>query len=108
MANPTIVDIPHRLGRDVARQRLQAGVGDLGKHIPGGVADLQSSWPQPDRMIIDVVAMGQRLTATLDVEDQVVRVSFVLPGMLSFLAGTIEAAVRRKGDQLLLEKPPAG
>ena len=102
MTAPTVVDIPHSLGREVARQRLRDNIGSLGSHIPGGVAALESSWPSADRMIIELVAMGQRLTVTLDVEDSLVRVTFTLPGMLGFMAGAIAGAVRKKGGQLLL------
>ncbi len=98
----TTVDIPHTLGREVAGHRLRDNVGDLGRHIPGGIAELATRWPTPDQLVIDLVAMGQRLTVTIDIEDAVVRASFVLPGMLSFMAGAISAAVRHKGGQLLL------
>ena len=101
-ATPTIVDIPHSLGRDIAKARLRANIGNLGAHIPGGVASLESSWPSADRMVVELVAMGQRLSATLDVSDTVVRVSFLLPGMLAFMADAISAGVRRQGSQLLL------
>lgn len=102
MAAPTIVDIPHTLGREGAKARLRANVGNLGDHIPGGVAALESSWPSADRMVIELVAMGQRLTVTLDVEDTLVQATFTLPGMLGFMANAIAGAVRKKGGQLLL------
>lgn len=102
MATPTIVDIPHNLGREAAKARLIANIGSLGSHIPGGVADLQTAWPAPDRMVIDLLAMGQRLSITLDVNDSRVRASFMLPGVLGFMADAISAAVRRKGSQMLL------
>ena len=104
MADPTIVEIPHSLGREVARQRLRDNIGDMAKHIPGGIADMQTSWPTPDRLVIELLATGQRVTATLDIEDRLVRASFVLPGMLGMLGGLIAAAVKREGGQLLL--PP--
>lgn len=102
MAAPTIVDIPHNLGRETAKARLRANVGSLGDHIPGGVAALESHWPSADRLAIELVAMGQRLSITLDVGDTAVRASFLLPGMLGFMADAISAAVRHKGSQLLL------
>ncbi|MEY2882669.1 MAG: hypothetical protein RL490_393 [Pseudomonadota bacterium] len=105
MSNPTVVDIPHKLGREAAKARLAAGMGSLGDHIPGGVAEVLTEWTSPDRMALTVVAMGQRLMATLDVTDTLVRVSFTLPGMMGFMAGAIAAAVRREGDKLLLPKP---
>ena len=103
-AVPTIVDIPHKLGREVAKTRLRANVGNLGDHIPGGLAALETAWPSADRMVIALVAMGQRLTVTLDVTDDNVRASFLLPGMLAFMADAISARVRHQGSQLLLPK----
>jgi hypothetical protein len=102
MATPTIVDIPHNLGREAAKTRLTANIGSLGRHIPGGIADLQTTWPAADRMLVTMLAMGQRLSVTLDIGDNVVRASFMLPGVLGFAADAISAAVRREGSQLLL------
>ncbi len=102
MAIPTVVDIPHNLGREAAKARLNANIGRLGDHIPGGLAALAATWPGPDRMLIELEAMGQRLTVTLDVGDTNVRASFTLPGMLAFMADAITAGVRRGGSQLLL------
>ena len=65
-------------------------------------ATVRSDWPDPDRMAIEIGAMGQTIAATLDVKDNAVRVSFTLPPMLSFLSGAISAAIRGKGEQLLL------
>jgi hypothetical protein len=100
----TTVDLPHSLGRAGAKARLQANVGQLAAHIPGGVAAVETRWPGPDRMVIEVAALGQQVTATLDIEDALVRVSFDLPGMLGFMSAAIAAAVRREGGRLLL--PP--
>ena len=102
MATPTIVDIPHNLGREAAKARLRANIGNLGDHIPGGVAAMEATWPGPDQMLIALEAMGQRLSVTLDIGDTNVRASFMLPGMLAFMADAITAAVRRQGSRLLL------
>lgn len=102
MSTPTVVDIPHSLGREAAKARLAGNIGSFGRHIPGGIADLQTTWPAPDRMLVVLRAMGQNLSITLDIGDTVVRASFMLPGVLGFAADTISAAVRREGSQLLL------
>lgn len=102
MATPTIIDIPHQLTRAEVRRRMQARIGELPSHIPGGVAEVRSTWPGEDRMTLAVAAMGQTLAATIDIEDSVVRVSMTLPPMLSFLSGVIASAVRQKGGKLLL------
>ena len=102
MTTPIKVDLPHRLGAQEAKRRLQGGIGTLKDHIPGG-ADVQSSW-QDDRMNLQVAAMGQEVRATLDVEESLVRLEVLLPPMLSFLAKPIEALLRRQGAELLEDK----
>lgn len=102
MTNPTIIDISHSLGRAEAVRRIKARIGELPGHIPGGVADVQASWPTDDRMALDVKALGQSVTGTLDVDDRKIRVTLNLPLMLSFMAGKITDVVSRKGATLLL------
>ncbi len=82
---------------------MAARVGDLHRHIPGGMATVTSSWPSVDRMIVNVSVMGQEIPCTLDVEDHLVRASIVLPGMLALMAGPIAGMVRQRGEDLLLE-----
>jgi hypothetical protein len=98
----TQIDLPHTLGRDEARSRMKARTGDLPNHIPGGVADVRSSWPEDYQMALSVAALGQTVSGTLDVEDRRIRISLELPPMLRFASGAIEAAVQRKGRELLL------
>ncbi len=102
MPEPTIIDIRHHLGRAEAKRRIAGRIGDLPQHIPGGIAQVTSSWPGEDRMALTVVAMGQKVAATLDIEDSLVRVQLELPLMLSFMSGAITAALERKGGELLL------
>ena len=102
MSTPTVIDIPHKLTRAEVRHRMRSRIGELPAHVPGGVAEVRSSWPGEDRMALEVAAMGQTLAATIDIEDRVVRVSIALPPMLSFFSGAIASAVRQKGGRLLL------
>ena len=98
----TIIDIPHALGRDEAKRRMKARVGNLAAKLPGGAATVTSSWLAEDRMRLDIVTMGQTIAAVLDVEDRLVRVSLDLPPMLAFMSGAIAAIVKRSGEELLL------
>ena len=103
MSSPIKVDLPHSLGRQEAKRRLQNGLGKLKDQIPGGSAEVESSW-QDDRMNLAVTAMGQQVRATLDVEEKLVRLEVLLPPMLGFLAKPIEALLRRQGAELLEDK----
>lgn len=103
MTKPIRVDLPHRLGAQEAKRRLQNGIGSLKDHIPGGSAEVSATW-QDERMNLLVRAMGQDVRATIDVEETRVRLEVQLPPMLSFLATPIEALLKRKGTEMLEDK----
>jgi putative polyhydroxyalkanoate system protein len=99
MSQPIEVDLPHTLGKDEARRRIANNVHKLEEHIPGGAA-VQSGWTG-DQLNLEVAAMGQQVTATIDVEATKVKLRVLLPPMLGMFAGMIQAALQKKGDVLL-------
>jgi putative polyhydroxyalkanoate system protein len=99
MSQPIEVDLPHKLGKDEAHRRIANNVHKLQEHIPGG-AQVQSGWAG-DQLNLDVAAMGQQVTATIDVQENVVKLRVLLPPMLGMFSGMIQAALKRKGDVLL-------
>ena len=99
MSQPIEVDLPHKLGKDEARRRIANNVHKLEEHIPGG-AQVQSGWVG-DQLNLDVAALGQSVTATIDVEETKVRVKVLLPPMLGMFSGLIQAGLQKKGDVLL-------
>ncbi len=104
MTEPLTIDVPHKLGRAGARERLRTRAGELASHIPGGMADVRTSWPGEDEMAMEIVAMGQTISARLEVQDTLVRVYLILPPMLSFFSGMIGSAVRESGTRMLEDK----
>lgn len=103
MAQPLIVNLPHNLGTEEARRRIEGGIGKLAGHIPGGAAEVKHHWAG-DRMHLAVTAMGQAVTSQIDVSDSNVRLEVLLPGMLGMFAGQIEGLLRSKGGQMLEDK----
>jgi putative polyhydroxyalkanoate system protein len=99
MTQPIEVDLPHKLGKDEARRRIANNVHKLQEHIPGG-AQVQSGWAG-DQLNLEVAAMGQQVTATIDVEESKVRLKVLLPPMLGMFGGLIQAALQKKGGALL-------
>ena len=102
MSQPIDVDLPHKLGKEEARRRIAGNIHKLKDHLPGGAAEVGSSW-SGDQLTLDVSAMGQTLQTQIDVEETVVHCRVVLPGMLGMFAGPIEAMLRKKGGSILLE-----
>jgi putative polyhydroxyalkanoate system protein len=103
MQQPIQVDLPHKLGRDEARRRIANNIHKLTEHIPGGAAQVDSSWTG-DELDLKVTALGQAVDAKIGVEESKIRVRVMLPGMLAMFAGPIEAMLQKKGNILLEEK----
>jgi len=102
MTQPLIVDLPHSLGAAEARRRIERGVGRIADHIPGG-AEAQTSW-EGDRLNLRVTAMGQSVSAHIDIFEAIVRIELLLPAALSFFARPVEAMLRKKGTEMLEDK----
>src|SRR4051795_12405944 len=99
MTQPIEVDLPHKLGKEEARRRIANNVHKLRDHIPGG-AQVQSGWTG-DQLNLDVAAMGQSVTAAIDVMENKVHLKVLLPPMLGMFSGMIQAALQKKGSVLL-------
>jgi hypothetical protein len=106
MSQPIHVDLPHNLGREEAQRRIAANIHKLQGYIPGG-AEVTSNWAG-SRLDMTVAAMGQSVDANIDVEEKLVRCRIVLPGLLGMFAKPIEAALKAKGNDLLLEDRSKG
>jgi hypothetical protein len=102
MQQPIDVDLPHKLGREEARRRIAGNFHKLRDHIPGGASRIEERW-SGDRLNLTVHAMGQAVEAVIDVEESKVHCRIQLPGMLALFAAPIEALLKSKGGDLLLE-----
>jgi len=102
MTKPIVVDLPHSLGAAEAKRRIAGGIGKLSDHLPGG-GEVNHSW-SGDRMDLGVKAMGQQVSAKIDVGEKIVRLEVVLPAFLSFFGSKVESLMRRHGTELLEDK----
>jgi hypothetical protein len=102
MQQPIDVDLPHKLGREEARRRIAGNFHKLRDHIPGGASHIDEKW-SGDRLNLMVHAMGQAIEAVIDVGETNVHCRIQLPGMLGLFAAPIEAMLKTKGGDLLLE-----
>ncbi|NIJ19998.1 hypothetical protein FHS95_001667 [Sphingomonas naasensis] len=99
MADPVIVEIPHRLGRDAARVRIAGGIGKLAEVVPGG-GQVEQRW-EGDTLYFSVTAMGQTVASRLDIFDNRVRAEVHLPPMLALFAAKVREKLVEKGGKLL-------
>jgi putative polyhydroxyalkanoate system protein len=104
MPQPLIVSIPHRLGRQEARRRLDSSITRLRPELGILLSELNYHWEQ-DTLNFIGSAMWQRISGRIEVLDDAVRVEIDLPWMMQVLRDTIARRVRGRGTALL-EKPP--
>jgi Putative polyhydroxyalkanoic acid system protein (PHA_gran_rgn) len=102
MPPPVIVTIPHRLGKEEAKRRLQAGFANVRSHVSSFVV-LKDAWAG-DHLDFQASLLGKSTTGTVDVADDHVRLEVQLPWVLAMVANKAKALVKRQG-QLMLEKP---
>jgi hypothetical protein len=101
MSTPLVVSIPHQLGRDEARHRLQSGLSRAAVNIPVLKVD-EETW-RGDQMLFRVRVIGQVAAGRIDIEDDHVRLEVRLPWLLQKFADVARHAIRNRG-QLLLDK----
>jgi hypothetical protein len=103
MPEPVIVTIPHRLGKEEARRRLQEGLSNVHAHVSSSLVMLNDAWVG-DHMDFRARLLGQSTTGSVDVAEDHVRLEVQLPWVLAMVANKAKALVKRQG-QLMLEKP---
>lgn len=103
MPRPVIVDIPHKLGKEEAKRRLQSGFGNVRSNVSANFMVLKDTW-SGDHLDFQASLLGQTTRGKLDVADDHVRLEVELPWPLALLAEKAKSLVKRQG-QLMLEKP---
>ena len=95
------VAIPHQLSKDTVRERLRTRSHTIGDAIPGGMAQVTTSWPSEDRMGMTITAMGQVLNGRVDIEDSQLLFVIDLPPALGFIEPLVAGAIRQQGQKML-------
>ena len=105
MLEPIVITISHRLGRDGARRRIEEGLSHIREQLAPFVSATNIE-RHGERLDFTVTAMRQTINASIDVEEDIVRVELGLPLLLRVLSKTIISRIRREGAYLLGK--PAG
>jgi hypothetical protein len=103
MTKPLVIQIPHRLGKQEAVRRLQAGLGRARTQYSGLIQVNEEIW-SGDRLVFSLLAMKQHVTGLIDVFDDHVRVEVTLPWLLNRIAVGLQAIIRQRGTLMLDNK----
>lgn len=104
MTKPLVVEIPHELGREEARRRIEEGM-ERGRRAldKSGINILNLTWTG-DRLDFGVSALAQKVEGQIDVNADHVRLEVRLPLLLALFAEKIQKVVGREGNLLLTKK----
>ncbi|MGX7896850.1 polyhydroxyalkanoic acid system family protein [Tsuneonella sp. HG222] len=95
------VAIPHSLDKETVRQRLRDNSHKIADQVPGGMADVHSSWRDEDTLDLTIGVMGQELRGDIAIEDGQVVFTMALPPALGFLEPIVEGAIKQGGQKML-------
>ena len=102
MAETIKIDIPHKLSRELARQRIAEGFGKMRDQAIGNMVKFEDVWTG-DRLDFRAKMLGQTVVGRLDVLENSVHVELDLPGFLAAIANKVKGKIAQ-GGQILLEK----
>ena len=100
MGKPLTVTIPHSLGAAQAKRRIAEGVESLRQQYASQITRADIAW-QGDRAELQVGALGQVITARIDVQEDHLNIEVDLPWLLQKLARPLEAFLTRTGAETL-------
>jgi hypothetical protein len=100
---PITISIPHQLGRDEARRRIEAGFANMLQKLPGSSAASTQRW-DGDRLSFGGSALGQHLSGVINVGDTAVTMEIMLPGVLGTIAAALKGRLIEAGRLLLTKK----
>lgn len=104
MGRPLTASVPHKLGRDEARRRIEGGFTALQRNMTGGLGGLvsfQRRW-EGDRLHFEGGSLGQRVSGRLDVLEDTVQIEVDLPELLAAIADKVLGRLKQ-GTRKLLE-----
>ena len=89
MARPITINIPHSLGKEEARRRIDQGFATIEQQMTGGLMKMvsfQHRW-EADRLYFQGGTLGQVISGRLDVLADSVQMQIDLPDLLCWHRG---------------------
>ena len=103
MAKSLVVSIPHRLGKEEAVRRVQAGISKARSAFSQHLTQVEETWTN-EHLELRLAVLGHPLSGTMDVADDHVRLEVMLPWLLQRFAEAAQVAIRNRGSLLLTKR----
>lgn len=90
------VRVPHGLGAEAARRKLDAALVRARAQYEQQVGPIEADWESDNRLKVGLAVMGMRFDGALDVLPDELVVSVNLPLMASMFAGKIREGIEQQ------------
>lgn len=90
------VRVPHSVGRDEARRRLDAAILRARDEYADKVGGIDATWEAEDRLRLLLTVMGMEIDSAVDVHDSELVVRLEVPGMAGLFAGRIKEGIQER------------
>lgn len=104
MARPVTVTLDHDKTPEDLRQRIDSNLDELTSGLAGKVALRVSRRWEGDTLHFEARAMLQKVSGTIEMFPQHVRVTVMLPDFLANMAEKVAGQIQRKGAVMLEDK----
>jgi hypothetical protein len=95
------VRVPHAIGPEEARRRLDAAVTRARQEYASHVGEIDATWEAENRLRVLVSASGMRFDGTVDVMVEELVVNLQVPGMAALFSGRIREGIQERLGGLL-------
>jgi hypothetical protein len=103
MAKPVVVTIEHSSSKSAVKEKLRDRLDQIRGQLGPLVGSVEQEWAG-DILHFRLAALGQPVTGQIAVDDRLVRIEVLLPGLLGYLGDKIASRVQREGTLLLDKK----
>lgn len=95
------VRVPHELGREEVRRRLDAAVVRARDEFGEKIGAIEATWEGEDRMRLLMTVMGMQIDSEVELQVAALLVRLQIPGMAALFAGRIKQGIEERLGGLL-------
>ena len=93
--------LAHSLTAAQLRDRLKARAPEIAQMVPGGLAQVATTWPSDTRMDLTLSTFGKQIDGYVEIAEHEATFVVNLPASLAMLEPMISSALEEKGRKLL-------
>ncbi len=95
------VRVPHQLGREEVRRRLDAALVRARDEFGEKLGDLDATWDGEERLRLLLTVMGMKIDGEVEIQVTELVVRVQVPGMAGLFAGRIREGIEERLGGLL-------